>query len=69
MSYMRCSVWLVKGLLLQCIINVCFTIHCEMSAQNNPKFDRFTFPKHRYFKLYFDFSLRLGEQFGLILSL
>ena len=66
MTYMRSSKPLVKGLLLQCIINVWFTFWGELSPSNNPQFNRFTFPKHRYFKLDFDFSLRVGAQFGLI---
>jgi len=47
MTYMRCSVSHVKGILLQCIINKSFTFQREMSAPNNPKFDRLTFPKYR----------------------
>jgi len=66
MTYMRSNNRLVKGLLLHCIINISFTFRGELSPSNNPQFNRFTFPKHRYFKLDFDFSLRVGAQFGLI---
>jgi hypothetical protein len=60
MTYMRRSECLVKGLLLQCIINIWFTFYREVSPSNNLKFDRFTFPKHRDFKLDFDFGLHVG---------
>lgn len=66
MTYMLSNNRLVKGLLLHCIINVSFTFRRELSLANNPQFNRFTFPKHRDFKLDFDFSLRVGAQFGLI---
>jgi hypothetical protein len=69
MTYMRRSGGLVKGLLLHCIINISFTYCWELSLPNNPEFNRFTFPKHRDFKLDFDFSLRVGAQFGLIFML
>jgi hypothetical protein len=66
MTYMRCSVSLVKGVLLRCIINKSFTFFGEMSAPKSPEFGRLTFPKCRYFKLDSDFALRAGEQFGLM---